>query len=453
MDVAQQQGSVSEPNPSRGVPSTPDETPTSAMQQAAHAASAQAATGDLADSQTAGRAKSLTVPRVLRVELQALPDEDWHQLRALAQQASRFGNALLADKYAQAKGYTPRNDQSAFIREGGGLSGDVRVAIQGEVQAVWARHSKKILIGEQRLALFDATRVLVCRAGQMSVEHRRSCQAERRRGRPSTCACPHRARRCIWIYREGSQYVMSGRLLAEPKPRQTFRLRWKPQSDAYISPMLERLADGKTRLLKVSWQFERPGRKVFALLTYEAHVIVPPAGQRHATFGPIEPNGECWLRVDGDDGRWIQVNYTNRVKQLIEMKLHFEAIYDRLKRGWRKAGPRALQEKRRALVRSGSFSAWAHGPLHAWSADIIARCQRHGVGYLAIGDSLYQGLPMARLQAMLTYKAEATGIHLAPFDPMDGTTDRAVKRPVEKQRRSIVAKHKALKTLRKGLTT
>lgn len=405
------------PNPSEGaLEGAPFTTRTSA-----------AANGSVLDSGTAGRTEIIMVPRVLRVQLDALTDEQWGELRSLACEAAQFCNACLADSYMRARGYTAPDQMSVFRRAAGHLSGDVRVALAREAFTAWKRHGAKIVAGVQRLAEFQADRALVCRAEHMSKGRRQ---------------------RHAWVTRVGDQYRLVVRLVGKAYgTRHEYALWWKPQSDEYISPVLERLVAGSTRLLKISMLFERPGRKVFVLLTYEAALAVPPPGERHATFGPLESDGTLWLRIEGANGRQIDTNYTDRVARLLHMKEHFSGIHARLRLRLRRSGAGHRQASRRALVKAGHFSAWAHGVLHAWSHEIIDQCRRAGVGHLAVAPIAVGELPMAELEMKVKYKAAEHGILMSRLDVAERSTARAIARPIDKRRRSLYAKRKALRIL------
>jgi len=296
---------------------------------------------------------------------------------------------------------------------------------------VWRRHARLILAGAQRLAMFDANRALACR-GEYRSKGKRV--------------------RCALLIRDGDGYRLNCRLVkAVNGPRHDFRLWWKPQADDYVMPVLDAIACGKTRMLKVSFVFERPGRKVFALLCYERIVEVRSFGEKHATLGPLEADGTLWLRMDPEHRAPILHNYTDRVMRLIKMKENFSGIHRRIRSKKRRSGKGHRQVYRRALLRAGAFSQWALGPLHEWSHDVIERCKRNGVGHLAIGGLTHEGLPMFALEGQIKYKAEEAGIELSRFDIKEKTTDQAVMRPLEKQRRGIAAQKKALSVLKDGL--
>ncbi len=126
-------------------------------------------------------------------------------------------------------------------------------------------------------------------------------------------------------------------------------------------------------------------------------------------------------------------------------------VHRRLKARTRRSGPGYRQDYRRALVKAGSFASWATGVIHAWSADVIARCHRHGVGRLALGPMVGHDLPMYALAEQIAWKAKAHHIQIVALDPVEPTADRAVSRPIEKRRQRITAKRKALATLKEGL--
>lgn len=391
------------------------------------------------------------VPRVLRVQLAELSQDARMELRELAREAARFGNAMLADKYMLAMGYRSPEAGSAFVRCKGRLSGDVRVSIQREAEAIWRRHRIKILAGEQRLALFEAERALVCRGSHRTVRHRRGCQ-ERGLRAQRTCECPQHSVTHAWIRYDGERYWLSCSLSAGTQGRREYPLAWHPALESsgrsYVTPVLDGLASRQLRLLKVSFQFERAGKKVFALLAYEKTIRVPTPGQRQGTLGPLEEDGSLWLRLVGEDGRPLNYNYTAVVHRLAHMKQHFAGIHRRLKRRIRRSGPGWRRDYRLALVKAGSFSEWAEGVLHQVSREIVERCRRAGVGYLAIGPLTDQDLPMAQLQMLLDYKAAEAGIILGPFDPAETSTERAVSSVLKKRDRRLAAKLKAIATLR-----
>ena len=383
------------------------------------------ASGTVSDSGTAGHGE-MKISRVLRVQLAPLSDTAWTDLRALAREGAQFCNLLLAGFYVEAVGYGRPEGQSDFRRFKGRLSGDVRVALAREAFTAWKRHGSKIRSGAQRLALFDADRALVCRAEHMSKERRQ--------------------RHCWIAEREGGVLWLSAPLIGKAHgSRFESALVVDARTDDYVGPVLAGLAAGAIRLLKVSIVFERPVRKVFALLTYEKRIVAPQPGSATATLGPLEADGTLWLRFE-DPRR--NINLTGDVARLIHMKRHFAGVHRRLKARIRRSGPGHRHEYRRALVRAGSFGAWALGPLHAMAATVTAALERHGAGSLAVGPVEHQDLPMAAFLIRLGYRLEERGIALTRFDPAVTSTARAVVRPIEKARRSAMKQRTALDVLK-----
>lgn len=378
-----------------------------------------------------GSTREITVSRVLRVQLADLSEETWTRLRAMARESAQFCNAWLADAYAQRLGYAAP-EESVFVRMRGTLSGDVRVALGREAFTTWRKYGSKILSGAQRLALFDADRAIVCRAEHMS-KGRRQIHA--------------------WVEGEPGGFRLSLPLRGKDHGgREVFALSPNPKADDYVTPVLHGLASRAVRLLKVTLIFERPGRKVFALLTYEKPVDAPSAGASGvATLGPLEPDGSLWLRWTDQSGRPGLLNLTGAIATLIHMKTHFGGIHRRLRARTRRSGSGCRQSYRRGLVKAGSFGEWAKGPLHQMSASVVQTCLKHGVGALAIGPMEHRDLPMAALVALVTQKATDLGIVITRFDPAQPSTSRAITRPVEKQRKGIVKQREALRTLRDGL--
>jgi hypothetical protein len=377
------------------------------------------------------------VSRVLRVQLAPLPDAEWTALRALARDASRFCNAFLAQMYCA--GTMDGEARTAMAKlayrhasrvAGGRLSGDVAVALSREAWTTWRKQGARVLSGAQRLACFDADRALVCRAEHWS-KGRRQIHAR--------------------MLADADGYRLSVRFLAKRTgDRQEFAVVVPPVSDDYQRPVLEGFVDGRIRLLKITVVFERPGRKVFALLTYEKPLLAVAPGAATATFGPLEPDGTLWLRWERE-GRPQSRNYTQDIARLSAMKLHYDGIRRRLRAQLRRSGPGHRHDFRRVLVKAGSFSQWARGVLHQWSAEIVRLCQKEQLGTLAIAPLEGQELPMAILIDLLRYKCLQAGITVTRIDIAAASGERAITRPVEKQRRQYQKMRTALAVLKDAM--
>lgn len=397
-----------------------------------------AACGSAPGSGTGGHGKK--VSRVLRVQVRDLSHEDWLDLLLLSRESARFCNATMADYYARELGYAHPDGKSVFVRMKQRLSGDVRVALGGEVRARWRMNKKDILSGKSRVAEFTEKRALVCRGEHMD------------RGK---------RKRHAWIWSDGTDHYLNVGLVGKDSERivgfagadfiwgrrgerHQLKLWWKPQVDERHRPLMESLAIGETRLLKVSLVFERPGRKVFALLTYEKFEPAVEPGSRHATLGPLEPDGSLWLRIE----KGPRKNYTDWVHRLIAKKEHWAGLTARIRARTRRTGKGHRQKYRSQLLKAGSFTAYAHGQLHELSALIVKDLTAHGVGYLTVAPVTHQDLPMAELVEKLTYKADAEGITIERLDPKQEPTMQALESFVSRRERSLAAKKRALRVLR-----
>jgi hypothetical protein len=229
--------------------------------------------------------------------------------------------------------------------------------------------------------------------------------------------------------------------------RHQLKLWWKPQIDERNRPLMEGLASGAMRLLKVSFVFERPGKKIFAMLTYEKEVSVTAAGGAEATLGPLEPDGSLWLRVDNGPRH----NHTDFVHELIHKKDHFEGILKRLRARMRRSGSGHRQDYRRGLLRAGSFSRWASGRIHQASAKIVAQLVDANVGRVTIAPISLGELPMHELEEKLKYKLTERGIEIVRLDPKDKTTMQSLERMAAKRGKRIAQGKRGLRMLRETL--
>lgn len=419
------------PNSLRGA-DAPDSRPTST-----------AACGSAPGPRTQGCVEIRKVPRILRVRLIDLTHEDWLDLLLLARESARFCNATMADFYARELGYAAPNGESVFVRFKQRLSGDVRVALGREAFTQWRMRKHEILRGDGRLAFFTDKRALVCRAEHLSHGKRQRhawIWSDDRAHYLSICLIGRDSERVIGCKNGKLQWGRRGE-------RHNLKLWWKPQIDERHRPVMDGLAAGVVRLLKVSFIFERPGKKVFALLTYEKDEPIINPGSASATLGPLEPDGSLWMRVEGGN----RYNYTHWVHELIAKKEHWAGLAETIRSRTRRAGPGAKQDYRRALLKAGSFSKWAHGRLHQLSADIVKSLVTANVGHLTIAPIAYQDLPMAELEEKLKYKAAENGITIERLDPNDKPTSQAMERAVSRSERSAAKVRRALRVVREAV--
>jgi hypothetical protein len=402
-----------------------------------------AAYGSALDSGAGEHAHLQKVSRVLRVQLLDLTYADWLDLLFLSRESAQFCNATLADHFARDLGYVPPNGESVFRRFAGRLSGDVRVALGREAFTQWRMHKYKVLRGEQRLAFFGEKRSLVCRAEHMSKGKRQ------RHGRVEFSGSNYYLNIRL-VGKSGERIIaVNGKDIEWGKKGERHRLKlwWKPQVDERIAPVMDGLASGETRLLKVSFVFKRPGRKIYVLLAYEKIIEIPESGAKHATLGPLEQDGTLWLRIDGERPH----NYTHWIHELLSKKEHFEDIVQRIRLRTKRSGPKHRQAYRHQLLKAGNFSNWAHGRLHQMSADIVKKLLRADVGCLTVAPMSVGELPMYELEEKLKYKLQEIGITLDRLDPKDKTTEQAFGRILGKREGSAARAKKALRTLRQAV--
>lgn len=399
--------------------------------------------GSALDSGTGGHAELVTVPRVLTVEIRDLDHAQWLDLLLLSRECAMFCNATIADHFARELGYGAPTGGSVFRRFAGRLSGDVRVALSREARTQWRMHKTKILRGEGGFPFFNEKRSLVCRAEHMSKGKRQ---------------------RHAWIERIGKEHFLNIRLIGKngeqvvgaskdgftygrKGERHLLKLWWKPQIDERNAPVMNGLASGDIRLLKVAITFKRPGKKVMARLAYEKRIELPPAGARKATIGPLLPDGTLWLKI----GDRPLTNYASYIHRLIQMKEHFEGLRQRIRARTKRSGTRHQQARRKALVNLGTFSAWSRGYLHQMSADIVGRLEKGGVGFLTIAPISLGELPLSALEEQLKYKCAERNIAIERMDLKDETTMAIVEKGVAKKRATVAKGKKALRVLRETI--
>ncbi len=322
----------------------------------------------------------LAVPRIVRVPLRPLPDETWRLLRRHAYQGAVYGNALLSEQYAAAKGL--QAEWKTYTDHNQILSAAVRDAIGREVIGIWRREGRKVLRGEQTLGRFSADRALVVRD----------------RG----------VRLVSW---GGGNLAFHLRVAPKPAPLLTLPVEmravrgWK---GTFLNLLLQKLLAGQYPLTKASVVFERPGRKVSLFVAYAK--LLNPNAPPQAREAEVVVLSDCTTRLQAQ-GQVLTL--TDRIYRLIHMKQHFERIHARLRASLGKAGRR--RDLRRSLRRAGNFETWAQGPLHVLSAQIVAWCQSHSVTILRWHlDPGAPSLPWAKLQEFVKYKGEEIGLVSEP---------------------------------------
>lgn len=381
--------------------------PSPAPAESSHLPSSDGHRGELQSPQTASGAGFLSVTRIVRVPLERPDDPGWRDLVALAREGAQLANGLIAAWWAEAHGWTRKDDQpSAIVACKGRLSGDAYVAIQGEAQGVWRKMRARVLRRDQRLPIFASDRALVVR------------------GRYAGGAGGVR----LVPTRDGGFTL---RLLILGKDHggwHEFPV-WSAavRKDRYLSTLLTHIASGSYRCSKVTLQLDPRHRKLFALCAYDRPVPAPRSSQATATLGPLEPDGSLLLR-SAQQTR----DYTREVWAIRSKKAHYEGLLRRFRRtvgrgpGWRQIYRRNLPD---------TYEQWADGKLHQLSAAMVAWLHREQVARLTIRPLGDGDWPAHRLTTMLTYKCEQCGITV---DTETAATDpdsiRADAGPARKER-------------------
>lgn len=309
------------------------------------------------------------VQRTVKVPLVSLDKETWLRLRQLAFECSRYGNHLLTEQYAKAKGlegltpYTDYRDK---------LSSRIRDAVGRECVGIWRRLGKKILRGEQTLARFSADRALVVRD------------------------------RGISIQRQGDQITIALSLEPNRAPATLFPVYMSAlKRDKYLRDLLDKLTAGEHRLSKAAIQFERPGMKVFIRLSYEKEIQLDERGKREAL---LEANvyGQLWLRSEGQ-----RRSLTHHVETLKKKRLEFGKITRRIGRHLKG------RTRRQALLRRTDFATWSVGKVHNLTAEIVKQCAAWNCGKLLATLPVPENTEIAwhEIISQLKYKCEERAIH------------------------------------------
>jgi hypothetical protein len=339
-----------------------------------------------------------TADRTCRVPLKIPGPRQWTELRRFAHQSANYGNHLLTELYAGAKGL---RDLHSYTDYRDILSSAVRDAVNRDCAGVWRRWGKNILSGEQTLARFSADRALAVR------------------DRGATLA---RA--------DNGALFLSLRLHPRSKGPATILRVWMPavRRDQWLADLLGKIERREYPLTRLILAFKRPGRGIVALISYRKPIVEDAPGRHEATLWCS--SGECRLL---SQERSYSLN--DSVHRLAAMKLHFTSIHARLRRDLGKRGRRRVL--RQALLRAGSFERWAEGPLHQMSREIIDWCREQQVGSLRWTVEGPAGeLPWSRLAALVRYKGEEAGIRLvaaAATDEADMDSRRKARRRTRAQ--------------------
>jgi len=322
--------------------------------------------------------------RTVKVPLEFVSDELWLSLRKLAFECSRYGNYQLNASYGKAKGWTVSSESASAYQElSGVLSSYVRDALtHGECVGIWRRLGKKILRGEQTLARFSADRALVCRE---------------KKGNGINV-----------LRRDGGNFVIA--LTLQPKQYSRTELPvYMPalKRDTMLRELLDKFCAGELRVSKASIIFERPGRKIFCLLSY-AKPKPEMVGGETAVLRWNE-SGELWLACNQRG-----LNLTEYFYRLWHKKIHFAGIQRRLRSCLGKSGKR--RTLRRILLQQ-SYEEWADGPIKQLAAKIASWSREQDSGTILLTVPKDGEIPWARIISAIKNRCEADGLECAEQKP------------------------------------
>lgn len=378
--------------------------------------------GALQAPQTASGAGTV-VSRVVRVPLERPDDADWRDLVALAREGAQLANGLIAAWWAEAHGWTRKEDQpSAIVSFKGRLSGDAYVAIQGEAQGVWRRLKARVMRRDQRLPAFASDRSLVVR-GRYSG------------GAGGVRIVPHNDSFVLRLLLKGREHGSW----------QEFSV-WAPaiRKDRYLSTRLTRMASGHYRCSKVTLQIDQRHRKLYALCAIDQPVPPPRSSERTATL-ILEPDGSLLLRSHRQTR-----DFTREAWEIRSKKEHYEGIVRRFRRSVGR-GPRWRQIYKRNLP--PTYEQWSIGKLHQLSAEMVNWLVREQVSRLTIRPLGDGDWPAHRLESMLRYKCEQQGIAVdVEAKATDPDSIRADAGPVRKEAKKAARVKQIARLVKSDLT-
>ena len=313
------------------------------------------------------------VHRTCRVPLMIPGGKEWMELRRISYLCAHFGNHLLTESYAKTKGLGGLHPYTDYRTM---LSSAVRDAVSRECVGIWRRLGKQILKGEETLARFSANRALVIRGQGVILERL-----------------------------QDHKLVLKVRLHPARTALATVFPVWMPavERDLWLSKVVNNLEAGNYRLTRLALVFERPGRKVVAFVSYSKSMEAPTLSGGEAVLECS--SNDCHVRT-GDQ----RLTLNDAIHRLAVMKAHFAGIHTRLRKHLGKPGRR--RTLRISLLKAGSFEEWAQGPMHQLSHQIVEWSLKHQVTVLRVIIREPTQLPWARLEALISYKAEEAGIQM-----------------------------------------
>ena len=399
-------------------------------------------------------ARCITVHRVLRLKLENQKKEIWKLLRAVAAECASYANHVLDAAWMHARGYRPPEDGTNPSRDirarfAGRLSGSVYSAMERKAQAAWKKAARRSLTGWQGLPIFEANRSIAVRWDGVKVERLGDNRYALR----------------VTLLKKGEGTPEDHRKVLLPIVKNTARERYQKE-------MIERFVSGEVKVDHLELVFSPKRGRVMAHLSYKWNLLLPPMGDRVATFGPIDPDRDrVTLRADGmltRDGHAQPLDFTGQLQHVRRMKDQYEQRARRMRwkvgRSRRKARTlrRKLTQRERARetrlkdLEAGGFTGWCKRYCDAWSRKIIDWCGGAGVGKLVvlpIGDGDW---PAYQFVNMLKYKGKEVGIEVVEqskeeADLAKDSTYRALSGEIKKQQRGAAKARKAFRTLQSEL--
>lgn len=357
----------------------------------------------------------MTEYRAIWLQLEKLPDAQWRELRDLARVSALFANGMITEMFiTDSVTRAGAKEAAVALREtyalyADKLSSDVRDGINTEVKGSWQRHKGEVRAGLSSLPLFRADRALVMRGDKSAL-----------------------------IEQRDDDYALSVRLLPVPAPKHSFRLDKNAYKKSERFSCLEKLVSGEYPIVRVSFSFERPGRKVFAIITYKREFEDGSEGIPSLAcgrIGPISERRELYIRTES---RTLALS--DYVHRILEMKERYAAIQERMRitagrTKWRKGRARKLWKYRR-LMQTQSFSDWAKGPLGQMAAEIVGFCAQNKVGELS-WEFDGSGFPEARLRFEVAYRAKVKGMDVVDGKPLTEEAGKGREKWAIQQKKAI----------------
>ncbi len=378
--------------------------------------------------------------RTVSVELIGHSEEEWQTLRRVALQAARWANKYMTMETYHLLNQTPPDARKAARREFWAIGNDelgamVRMAMSKRVRATMQRSAKDMAAGRVRSAQYSGDRAL-------------------------SVACDPSNPGAIFL-REGDEYVLLLRVIpdrtgcgelirddeGEPllgSPGRPIRLKvnrgagkfekspeFAGRIDAIWSAMESARKAGPWTAGQLHLVFERQRGKLLARIAYNHPIPPGPVGEGpRATLGPLNTDGELWLRMERDETGQQALNFAHVVRRLWKLKAEWEGRTHRLRRRSGRARGRRKAYLREAARRT--FSDRATAEMEALTCQIARHCRGQGVRLLEVATLGDRDLPWHDFRSRLEHKCVELGIEV-----VDGFGAKAQGAEVGKRQRKL----------------